>query len=106
MNEKIKKMLELCGGEILVKRKNGTSARGAAVVEPLRYKNKLYVEMQPTELGKTDDGCYKYLGPYNLEFSEGDTVSYRGKDFVVQRFEMVCLGEKPMYTWAVLRPYL
>lgn len=105
MQNKVKKLLELCGGQFYVERKGGSKTKGYAVIEPLRYKNKMYVEMQPTELGKTNDGCYKYLGPYDVDFSAGDTIKYMGKDYVVQRVETVCFGKNPIYNWAVLRPF-
>lgn len=105
MKVKVKKLLEHCGEQFKLDRKSGKDENGYAVIMPLRYKNKQYVEREPTELGDTDDGCYKYLGPFNIEPKVGDTIAFRGKRCIVQRVETVFWCHEPLYFWAVLRPY-
>ena len=106
MKERLKKMLEVCGNRVTVFKQNGIEKTCYAVIQPLLYKNKMYVEMQPSELGKTDDGCYKYLGPYDVIFSDGDIIKFSGNRFVVQRSESVRFAGETLYVWAILRPYL
>ena len=83
---------------------NGETLRSCAMIQPLRYKNKLYVELQPSEVGRIDDGCFLYLGPADIVFKADDRLSFETKKFVVERFEPVYLFAKPIYNWAVLRP--
>ncbi len=97
-------MLSYAGGSITVKRKNGSSEKVKAVFIPLLYKNKLYVELQPSQVGKADDGMYRYLGPPNVEFAVDDILVAYGERFVVERFEKIHFADKAMYCWAVARP--
>ncbi len=75
-----------------------------AFLQPLRYKNKMYIELQPSEVGRVDDGCYLYLGPSDAEFLADDILYANGRRFVVQRVEKVYLFSKPLYCWATVRP--
>ena len=47
-----------------------------AIIQPMRYKNKLYIEQERTELGFKDTECFLYLGPAEPDFAgfESDTV--------------------------------
>ncbi len=80
------------------------SATIYGVLQPLLYKNKLYVEMQPSAIGPVDDGCYLYLGPAKPRLQAEDFIYAKGKKFVVQRYERVYLSSKPLYSWAIVRP--
>lgn len=98
------KLMNAAGNEVTVKRKNGETFKVKAFLHPLLYKNKLYVEMQPSEVGKTDDGCFRYIGPGNVIFAADDIVEFDGERFVVERFEKVFLFGISIYCWAVARP--
>jgi len=92
------------GQVIQIKYTNGTQKTGKAIMMPLLYKNKLYVELQPSEVGKIDEGCYQYIGDADLVFSTDDIVVFAGKRYVTERFERIYYGTQPFYCWAVLRP--
>ena len=100
---KINKSIERWGNDFCVTTKFGT-AYSRAIIFPLRYKNKLYVELYPSEVGKIDDGCCMYLGPANVFFNADDIVTYQGKNYVTQRFEEIFIMKEIAYCWAVLRP--
>lgn len=74
------------------------------VLQPLLYKNKMYVEMQPSAMGPVDDGCYLYLGPVTPKFRAEDFLIAKTKKYVVQRYERVYFCSKPIYSWAIVRP--
>ena len=40
-----------------------------ALVQPLRYKNKMYVAGTNTEIGLAEENYYLYIGPGNKDFS-------------------------------------
>lgn len=103
IDKKVKSLLELCGSPFTVTT-GGKALESHAMIQPLRYKSKLYVEMQPSEVGRIDDGCFLYLGPADLTFGADDRLKFQSKEFVVQRFEPVYLFGTPIYNWAVLRP--
>lgn len=75
-------------------------------LQPLRYKNKLYLSGVPTELGY--DGLNKYLliCPTDIDLSSIDGINYRlcFKDnaYGVDHFETVYSQNKPVYIWAIV----
>jgi len=100
---KVTAMLEHCGTPFSVAT-GGKVLSSFAMIQPLRYKNKLYVELQPSEVGRIDDGCFLYLGPSHIIFEADDKLEFADKKFVVERFENVYLFGKTIYNWAILRP--
>ncbi len=103
IDKKVKAMLEHCGSPFSVVT-DGKVLSSHAMIQPLRYKSKLYVELQPSEVGRIDDGCFLYIGPYDIVFNADDRLEFGNKKFVVQRFEHVYLFGSPIYNWAVIRP--
>ena len=78
-----------------------------AVIQPLRYKNKMYLEDKRLDLGVSDMGYYLYIGPPSHDLSELDPNNYivrsDSHDYFITRAEKVYLGERVFYIWAVLR---
>lgn len=78
-----------------------------AIIQPMRYKNKLYIEQERTELGFRDTECFLYLGPAEPDFAglESDTVIYsRDRVYNVSRADRISLKGITQYIWAVLTP--
>lgn len=74
-------------------------------LQPLRYKNKMYLEGVQTPLGLAASGYYLYIGPPEHDLSKlGDdaAVNIDGKKYQVSRSEKIYLGESAWYVWAVL----
>lgn len=78
-----------------------------AFLQPLRYKNKMYLEGTYTVLGKDPNSLYPYIGsakhdvtrvPKGTRLTDAD-----GKQYLIQRAEKVCRGEAPYYFWAILK---
>ena len=61
-------------------------------IQPLRYKNKMYLYGVNTEIGYNSQGYYLYIGP-----PDGD-IKYQ-----IDRAEKIKLGEEVLYVWAVVR---
>lgn len=78
-----------------------------AVIQPLRYKNKMYLEDKRLPLGISDMGYYLYIGPASHDLTAIDRNNYivraGSKDFFITRAERVYLGDRVFYIWAVLR---
>ncbi len=77
-----------------------------AFLQPLRYKNKLYLSGVPTELGY--DGLNKYLlicSP-DIDVSKIDGINYRlcfGENaYGVDHYETVYSQGKALYLWAIV----
>ena len=103
IEENVTFLLKRCGVSFTVKTA-GDVISSYAMIQPLRYKNKLYVELQPSEVGRIDDGCFLYLGPADITFGADDKLEFADKKFIVERFENVYLFGKSIYNWAILRP--
>ena len=78
-----------------------------ALVQPMRYKNKMYLEDERTELGTKNGECFLYLGPAEPDFSgkENQTVVRAlNRNFSVSRADRITLKGITQYIWAVLTP--
>lgn len=77
-------------------------------VQALRYKNKMYTEGTPTEIGVNDSGYYLFLGPADMRIDEiGDRgyLTDGDKKFHIDRSEKIYFRNKVFYIWAVLKEH-
>ena len=88
------------------KEKDNEAIEFPAFLQPLRYKNKIYLSGVPTELGY--DGLNKYLliAPYKVDkkylMGEGYVIKFGEERFSADHCEPVYLGKKPLYYWAIV----
>ena len=78
-----------------------------AIVQPLRYKNKMYLEAERNEIGLRDGECFLYLGPADCDFSgrESETmVNAANRRYNVSRASRISIGGASQYIWAILTP--
>lgn len=73
------------------------------LIQPLRYKNKMYLDFERSEIGIKDNTCFLYIGPADVELKETETI-IMGEDcsYSVSRADVIYLGRNPIYIWAVL----
>ena len=101
----IEQFLNTVGEEVRVETE-GKSYNVKALIEPMRYKNKLYLSGVPTELGY--DGLNKYLliCPTDIDLGNIDGINYRlcfgDNAYGVDHFETVYSQNKPAYIWAIV----
>lgn len=78
-----------------------------AVVQPLRYKNKMYLDGTFTKIGKNTGGYYLYIGPPDHDVAglaaSARLVDADGKRYSIDRGEKVWFGNEIFYIWAILR---
>ena len=78
-----------------------------AFLQPLRYKNKMYLEGTYTIIGKDPNGLYLYIGPAKHDITRVPkntrVTDADGKQYLIQRAEKVCRGDVPFYFWAILK---
>lgn len=100
-------LLNKYGEKITVTTENGT-VRFKGVLEPLLYKNKLYLNGKQLPQGFLDNGDYLLICPAEVKLPVLGTafVESQEKKFVLKRSETVNLSAKPLYIWAVLMPYV
>jgi hypothetical protein len=77
-----------------------------AFVEPLRYRNKIYIGGQYHHLGVNRVDKYLYIGPPELELKELSSVieTLSGK-YIVKRCETYYVKDTAIYVWAILVSY-
>lgn len=79
-----------------------------AFIQPLRYKNKLYLRGKYTEIGKNKEDYYLYIGPPDVDISETDGSSvqlvFSDKEYLVYRTEYHTIAGNDVYQWAIIRP--
>lgn len=101
------KLFEIAGRKIALISENGeTKAEFKAMIQPLRYKNKMYLDGIYTEIGFNSQGHYLYIGPPEIDLTEledRDHLFADGTKYQIDRAEKVYMGEKVFYIWAIIR---
>ncbi len=84
--------------------KESTDVR--AFVQPLRYKNRVYIGGSCHKLGYRRIEKYLYIGLPDYEIVENSSViEMKNRKYIVKRCEKYYLRDIPVYIWAVLQPY-
>ena len=92
-------IIDSCGNKVEEKK---------CFVQPLRYKNKMYLEGTPTEIGMNDAGYYLFLGPADMQLDklgEKGFLSDGTKKYHIDRWEKIWFKETVFYLWAVLKEH-
>lgn len=86
---------------------NGSTACSTkAFVEPLRYKNKVYIGGEYHQLGSFKKEKYLYIGVPQMNLEENNTViEMHENKYIVKRCEKYYVKDIPVYVWAILQPY-
>ena len=77
-----------------------------AIIQPMRYKNKMFLDGQITPIGTVDESCFLYLGPPDVMLGENSstcTIYFNGLSFMVVKTELLFLGGQHILNWAILR---
>lgn len=77
-----------------------------AFIQPLRYKNKMYLYGVNTQIGFNSQGHYLYIGPPDHDLTtleEGSWIKAGDEKYQIDRAERVCCGEELFYIWAIIR---
>lgn len=100
-------LIKKYGREISAHTPDGWNSKSyTALIQPLRYKNKMYLEGVHTPIGINHEGYYLYIGSpdNNITLLPPDAFIRCGDtSYKIDRAEKVCIGEKTAYIWAVLR---
>ena len=86
--------------------RNGSVTLFRAFLQPLRFKNKMYLSDNLTEIGYDTLRKFVLLCPADVDITAVDGLNVRllaGADsFCVDHCEKVFFGETPLYHWAVV----
>lgn len=85
---------------------DGVTTEGRAFVEPLRYRNRVYIGGQYHLAGRDRKEKYLYVGTVKNALTEDrSVVEANGAKYLVKRSELYYAGDVPVYIWAILLPY-
>ncbi len=104
----IDEMFRRFGREIRLRREDGWYSQiFHGFIQPLRYKNKMYLDGVYTVIGFDNQGKYLYIGPpehdlTNFDLSTG-FVEADGVKYTIDRAEKVYYSNTPIYIWAIIR---
>lgn len=107
IKQQIAIMLARFGNAAEILQSDGQRVAVRAFVQPLRYKNKLYLESAIGVFGEEEDGAYLYIGPPEPQLDRMGhdcRISYDGQVYRISRSEQIVVGDVPLYCWAVIRP--
>ena len=84
----------------------GTFVNTRAFLEPLRYRNKIYIGGEYHPLGFLRREKYLYVGKSSHRLIENESViEAQGSKYIVKRCETYYVKDTPIYEWAILVPY-
>ena len=75
-------------------------------LQPLRYKNKMYLYGVNTQIGYNAQGYYLYIGPpeHDLTALSDEVQLHVGDErYRIDRAEKVYCAQQPYYIWAIVR---
>ena len=76
-------------------------------IQPLRYKNKMYLDGVNTPIGYNSQGHYLYIGPANHDLTgvtdSSTWIQADGIKYKVDRAEKVYFGNTVIYIWAIIK---
>lgn len=106
-NQKVKRLLERYGQRVCAIGEDGSrSSYFRAFVQPVRYKNKMYLNAVESPIGTVSENYYLYIGPYDVHLNgeeERTTIETDTMVCTVERAENVFLDNEILYIWAILR---
>ena len=106
ISDSVSLMLNRYGEKIRIV--NGNKVCGAkAVIQPLMYKNKMYLNGISMNAGDFDGGHYQMIAPAQTDFGDFRSVRIEAEKntYIIKRAELVRAGDKDLYYWAVLTPF-
>ena len=103
----IKKFLERYGRAAHFEEPDGwRSTDFHCFLQPLRYKNKMYLYGVNTQIGFNAQGHYLYIGPPDHDpthLSNRASLHIGDQSYLVDRAEKVYCGKDLYYIWAIVR---
>jgi len=105
--EDIRRIMERFGRQMRLCLPDGwRSENFGAFLQPLRYKNKMYLGGINTRIGFNREGYYLYLGPPEHDLTQLDRdmwIQCGDERYTVDRAEMVHFGNEKSHVWAIVR---
>ena len=103
--ETVSRLLGQFGERVIVREKSKVS-KISAVIQPLLYKNKMYLDGKALAAGYFDGGHYLMIASADvgIEDYRNTVVEYKNTSYKLKRVEVISSGDCDLYIWAVLTP--
>lgn len=106
INKSLSDLFRNMGVVLTIDRTEGAGTAFRGFIQPLRYKNKIYLHGVATELGFDSLKKYLLISPVDVDLSEVDGINvtlHHGLNHLsVEHTETVYLGKKPWYNWSIV----
>jgi len=106
---KIKTLLCRYGQDVTLCFSGNENRQHRAFIQPLRYKNKLYLEGEYTPVGYFDSDTYLYIGPGDDDIGPRirEVRMFAGDaEYFFVRADVVKIKNNCIYTWAIVKPVI
>ena len=106
IKNEIKNELRKIGRKVVLVDGDWKSMPFYAKIQPIRYKNKMYLQETGTPLGLNIQEYFLYIGPFDHDFTSLSSmceVVLNDDKFTVTKREKVYYKDEMIYVWAVLR---
>lgn len=102
----LKKLFEKSGVTLSIRNEKGSEEKFKAFLQPLRYRNKIYLRGVATELGYDSLKKYLLISPAQTDLSVVDgtklALYFDNKHLSIDHTEKVYFGAEPFYTWSIV----
>ncbi len=102
-------MIDKFGKSIEVWPKNNDIIYTKAFIQPLRYKDQMYMGGKCIDIGYLNGNSYLYIGNKNLRldlYPFNTLIKTAEENYVVKRAQAVYIGDDILYVWAILQVYV
>lgn len=103
-SHKISCLFKKHGGKIIVK-DSTKKHTGFGFIQPLRYKNKIYLGDKYVEAGACGSDYFLLVSDLNtrlLEFDNNADIIFLNKHYGLKTAEVYYKGDSPLYIWAII----
>lgn len=98
------------GESVFISDKGWNSEVYSAFIQPLTYKNKMYMSGTYNEIGHYNENYCLYIGPPDVLLEKLSKNAFLmtadGRKYRIIRAERISACGRPFYVWAVIKEYL
>ena len=102
-------MLNKFGRNVEIVSDNDQNISTQAFIQPLRYKDHMYMGGQCIDIGYLKGKNYLYIGSHNVRldlYPFNTIINTDEESYVVKRAQAVYLGENVLYVWAIIQEHV
>lgn len=109
LREKIKRAMDNHGQKIYIRDEKLQSLPFNAFIQPVRYKNRMYLQDINTVVGLDSKDYFLYIGPYDREIDQTNrnmVIESNSKKYNVVKSQPVHFDDQVVYVWAVIKEFV